>query len=675
VNSATYTYGTTGHTNALTSDATTTAGVTKTNTYTYDAAGNTLTRTTAGVTRTSTWNPDGTLASVTQPGKTSSYVYNVEGQQVLRADPAGTTLFLPGMDVTVAAGTTTAKGIRYYEYDGQTIAQRTTAGLRALFADQVGTSHTSVDWSNLSKVTRRFTDPYGNQLGVIEGPWQNGRSFLDRPLDASTGLVDMGARKYDPSLGRFLSVDPVLDPGNPLSLNGYSYTNGDPVNDADPTGEWSWRSAWSSAKNYVGGAARYVVQSSVEIGQFTATVGMWASGRKSWSQASQSASRWANRTMSRYSRVESRMGIDRNSRAYRAGYTTAKVVDTVSSVISPAKGALRLAAKIGVRAVAKAAVKQAARRAISSAAATGARAVRNTTAVTKKAVTSVGQAVRGGAPATKRSAGAAAAKARPASKSVDIGPSAASACSFSGDTVVLMADGTLKPIDQVQPGDKVIATDPETGEQAAKPVETVFVHEDRVVQLVVDGESLTTTEDHPFWSETTQRFERADNLRPGHELLSADGQTLRVDDLVLTAGTTEVLAYNLEVRDIHTYHVGTTTTLVHNSCAQPRNSKGQFTSGAGGDSASASQGRASHDNYATALGGDGDGYVINMALPRSSLRPDAYSESLRVVRELKPDTASGVRRGRRQLARYKQEVERVYGDSGSWTFELDLYNP
>lgn len=49
----------------------------------------------------------------------------------------------------------------------------------------------------------------------------------------------------------------------------------------------------------------------------------------------------------------------------------------------------------------------------------------------------------------------------------------AKACSFAGATVVLMADGTKKPIEDVEVGDKVIATDPETGEQEAKTVEHV----------------------------------------------------------------------------------------------------------------------------------------------------------------------------------------------------------
>ena len=112
-----------------------------------------------------------------------------------------------------------------------------------------------------------------------------------------------------------------------------------------------------------------------------------------------------------------------------------------------------------------------------------------------------------------------------AAKTVDnVAETAAKACSFSGATLVLMADGTKKPIEDVQVGDEVIATDPETGEQVAKTVEHVFVHDDTVTDLVVDGEVISTTEDHPFWSVTDQRFERADQLDAGEQVLGADGR-------------------------------------------------------------------------------------------------------------------------------------------------------
>ncbi|MEU4821255.1 RHS repeat-associated core domain-containing protein [Actinomadura sp. NPDC023710] len=45
----------------------------------------------------------------------------------------------------------------------------------------------------------------------------------------TTGLTHLGARVYEPATGRFISVDPLLDPADPQQLNGYSYANNNPA--------------------------------------------------------------------------------------------------------------------------------------------------------------------------------------------------------------------------------------------------------------------------------------------------------------------------------------------------------------------------------------------------------------------------------------------------------------
>jgi hypothetical protein len=49
-------------------------------------------------------------------------------------------------------------------------------------------------------------------------------------------LVDVGARAYDPTTGRFESVDPLLNMADPQSMNGYTYADANPVTGSDPTG-------------------------------------------------------------------------------------------------------------------------------------------------------------------------------------------------------------------------------------------------------------------------------------------------------------------------------------------------------------------------------------------------------------------------------------------------------
>ncbi|MGJ3559761.1 polymorphic toxin-type HINT domain-containing protein [Streptomyces sp. INA 01156] len=72
-----------------------------------------------------------------------------------------------------------------------------------------------------------------------------------------------------------------------------------------------------------------------------------------------------------------------------------------------------------------------------------------------------------------------------------------------------MADGTTKAIKDVKAGDKVLATDPETGETTAQTV-TAEILGKGVKHLVkvtidVDGKKgsktaeVTATDKHPFW--------------------------------------------------------------------------------------------------------------------------------------------------------------------------------
>ncbi|MEU7906414.1 putative Ig domain-containing protein [Actinoplanes sp. NPDC049118] len=139
-------------------------------------------------------------------------------------------------------------------------------------------------------------------------------------------------------------------------------------------------------------------------------------------------------------------------------------------------------------------------------------------------------------------------------------------CSFEGDTRVLMADGSRRPIAEVRVGDKVIATDPETGESAAKAVTALWIHEDTVVDLAIDGDRVTATEDHPFWNATDEEWQRVDQLDSGDRVRTADGRTIPVDGTRLATRRT-AMAYNLTVADIHTYYVlaGNTSVLVHNT--------------------------------------------------------------------------------------------------------------
>jgi RHS repeat-associated protein len=62
--------------------------------------------------------------------------------------------------------------------------------------------------------------------------------FTGQRLDG-TGLYYYGARYYDASMGRFISADTIVQsPGNPQTLNRYSYCLNNPLAYIDPTGKY-----------------------------------------------------------------------------------------------------------------------------------------------------------------------------------------------------------------------------------------------------------------------------------------------------------------------------------------------------------------------------------------------------------------------------------------------------
>ncbi|WP_241826895.1 RHS repeat-associated core domain-containing protein [Streptomyces graminilatus] len=231
--------------NATTS-ATSCSGVTAA--YSYDATGNTTGRPNGSDTQTLTWTPEGRLDTLTEKTgsgtvkATTSHVYDADGDLLIRRNAGGeTVLYLDGgTEVHLDTSTSTPKywAQRYYTAGGSAIALRSnrsgTSTLTWLAADQHGTSDLAVD-ATTQAVTKRYTTVFGAPRGGT-GTWPDDKAFLGASADRGTGLTHLGAREYDPSTGRFISVDPVLNLAEQQSLNGYTYGNDNPATLADPAG-------------------------------------------------------------------------------------------------------------------------------------------------------------------------------------------------------------------------------------------------------------------------------------------------------------------------------------------------------------------------------------------------------------------------------------------------------
>ncbi|MBO3095875.1 polymorphic toxin-type HINT domain-containing protein [Cellulomonas dongxiuzhuiae] len=148
---------------------------------------------------------------------------------------------------------------------------------------------------------------------------------------------------------------------------------------------------------------------------------------------------------------------------------------------------------------------------------------------------------------------------------IPTGRACRTARSFGAETKVRLADGSHRRISEIRVGDEVLASDPVSGVRGGRRVTHVWVHQDDLYDLEVDGEVVVTTEDHPFWSVTDQKWEDTSDLHEGELLLGADGRESVVTRSVDFGSRRVGTAFNLAVEGLHTYHVGLFAVLVHNS--------------------------------------------------------------------------------------------------------------
>ena len=108
-------------------------------------------------------------------------------------------------------------------------------------------------------------------------------------------------------------------------------------------------------------------------------------------------------------------------------------------------------------------------------------------------------------------------------------------------SVALTADGERVPIDEISPGDEVVATDPQTDERVTRTVVGSWSHVDQTVTSSINDHDVVTTVDHRFWSQSVGAFVPAGDLEVGDKVVEDHGR-------------------------VHTYHVDDTDTVVHNTC-------------------------------------------------------------------------------------------------------------
>lgn len=494
----------------LTGTSTVDGSGTRTGAYSYDASGNTLTRPTPSAgTQTLTWDPEGHLATSQDSTGTTSFLYDVDGNRLLRKDPTGTTLYLPGQELRFTPATGVKKTTRYYTHAGQTIAMRTAAdGVIWLSGDLHDTSQISINAVSQAVSIRRQT-PFGTLRGT-SGIWPSAmdKGFVGGTND-NTGLVHLGAREYDPLIGRFISVDPVVDRDDPQQMQGYSYADNAPITAADANGTWpNWGNLVKSVTHTVAQAAtstvKFVYNNAGTISTVTGIAAM------------------ACAVIPPLQALAPALG---------AISTVTGALDTAKSCAS----GQALDCALGVVGMIP-----------------GGRVLKGGKDVLKEGedVYKAGKAVHA------------------ADELVDTGTAKGLRQCFAPGTPVATEHG-LVPIEDIEAGMRVLSRS-EDGETSYQEVTHVFRRDnaEQVVLTFTDAGGnvghVVTTPEHPF-RVAGAGWVKAHNLAIGDAIVTAEGGLARLSAALSLEKRGTV--YNLEVAGTHTYFVGDALLWVHNDCA------------------------------------------------------------------------------------------------------------
>ncbi len=173
-----------------------------------------------GATITNSYDADGRRVQQTIGTQVTNYLWDQlspYGDVVLETDAAGATLASYSLGAGELLSQTRASTTSYYLHDGQ-------GSVRQL-ANAAGSVTDSYTYSAFGQTL--------SHTGSSINPYQ----YTGQQFDSSTGLYDLRARYYDPSVGRFLSQDTFpIDFNNPIELNRYGYTANNPINFTDPSG-------------------------------------------------------------------------------------------------------------------------------------------------------------------------------------------------------------------------------------------------------------------------------------------------------------------------------------------------------------------------------------------------------------------------------------------------------
>ena len=215
--------------------------------YQYDLNGNCTSVTNGGQTTSLTYDYDNRVTRIDFPGGGyNAYIYNGLGLRVRTQDPTrGTIAYLH--DGAYPASPVIADSNANYTTQGGSERRGTVS--KFYHYDALGSTRGITDSSQTATDSILY-DGFGmtvSRTGTTPTPFGFGANSQYQ-TDYDSGLMLLGHRYYDASIGRFISQDRAKD-----GRNWYAYCDSNPLNRTDPTGM-----VWETVLDLIGTAADIV---------------------------------------------------------------------------------------------------------------------------------------------------------------------------------------------------------------------------------------------------------------------------------------------------------------------------------------------------------------------------------------------------------------------------------
>jgi RHS repeat-associated protein len=184
------------------------------------------------------YDAENRLTSVQTSAGTATFTYDSDGSRV-KGTVGGVTTTYIGNYFEWTGSTSTMK--KYYYAGSIGVAMRTgsgtgTTGVNWLFGDHLGSQSVTADASGCKIAEVRYK-AWGEDR-YVWGTTPTSYRYTGQRSETSLSIYYYGARRYDSSLGRFLSPDTIVPEASQgvQAWDRMAYANNNPVRYIDPTG-------------------------------------------------------------------------------------------------------------------------------------------------------------------------------------------------------------------------------------------------------------------------------------------------------------------------------------------------------------------------------------------------------------------------------------------------------